>query len=100
MFEVRRRDGLARTGVLHTEHGSLATPALLPVINPLKLLVLPQDMVPLGAEGIITNSYIILRSAKLRKSFSQHGLHTVLNFPGPIMTDSGTFQGTCTGRST
>ena len=33
-FEIHRRDGIARIGRLHTRHGSLQTPMLLPVVNP------------------------------------------------------------------
>jgi len=92
MFEIKKRDGLARLGAFHTEHGVLNTPTLLPVVNPLKLIILPEEFKRMGADGLITNAYIILRSARHRKAFEKHGLHTVLNFDGPIMTDSGTFQ--------
>jgi len=98
MFEIRKRDGLARLGVFHTEHGVLNTPTLLPVVNPLKLIIKPEDFLKMGADGLITNAYIILRSARHRKAFEKHGLHTVLNFDGPIMTDSGTFQAHVYGR--
>ena len=43
-FEIVNRDGRARIGRLHTEHGILETPALLPVINPNIRTIEPREM--------------------------------------------------------
>ena len=89
MFEVVDRDGIARLGVLETRHGPVRTPALMPVVNPNKVLIPPAEMAQrFGAEIVITNAYILYTS-KEREGVD---LHARLGFPGPIMTDSGAFQ--------
>lgn len=93
MFEILKRDGLARIGRLETRHGSLETPALLPVINPKLNTVTPQELYhDFGFRGLITNSYIIKNNEDLNRRAQSEGLHKMLDFPGVIMTDSGTFQ--------
>lgn len=91
-FEVLGKDGLARISKFKTGHGVLETPTILPVLNPNIPALKISDMVSLGAQGFITNSYIIRRSEKLREKAEKHGVHSLIGFDGPIMTDSGTFQ--------
>ncbi len=89
MFEVIDRDGLGRLGLLETRHGPVRTPALMPVVNPNKVLIPPAEMAQrFGAEVVITNAYILYTS----KEQKDVDLHDHLGFPGPIMTDSGAFQ--------
>ena len=45
-----------------------------------------------GATGLITNSYIISRHEELRERALAEGVHTLVEWEGPLMTDSGTFQ--------
>jgi 7-cyano-7-deazaguanine tRNA-ribosyltransferase len=92
MFEIKVRDGLARIGILKTKHGMINTPTILPVINPHFIPIHPNEMMQMGAEAIITNSYIIYNDEELRKKALKDGLHALLNFNKPIMTDSGSFQ--------
>jgi 7-cyano-7-deazaguanine tRNA-ribosyltransferase len=93
MFEIIRRDGLARIGKLETPHGQLETPALLPVVNPRLVTVPPRELHDVfGFQALITNSYIIRNDPKLNARAKEVGLHEMLDFPGTIMTDSGTFQ--------
>ena len=93
MFEIVRRDGLARIGKFETRAGVLETPALLPVINPKISTVPPRELYEeFGFRALITNSYIIRNSDGLRERAVNEGLHSLLDFPGIIMTDSGTFQ--------
>ena len=92
MFEIKARDGLARIGILETKHGKITTPTILPVINPHFIPIHPKEMLKMGAEAIITNSYIIYKDKKLRQKALEEGLHALLNFNKPIMTDSGSFQ--------
>ena len=93
MFEITKRDGLARIGKLETAHGILETPALLPVINPRLITISPRELHDVfGVRGLITNSYIIRNDPLLRERALKGGLHELLDFPGVIMTDSGTFQ--------
>ena len=92
-FEVVARDGRARIGKLHTAHGVLETPALLPVINPNIRTIEPREMWDrYGIQGLITNSYIIWKHDDLKQHALEKGVHDLINFPGVIMTDSGTFQ--------
>ena len=93
LFEVTVRDGRARLGKLHTKHGVLETPALLPVINPNIRTIEPREMWDrYGIGALITNSYIIWKHDKLKEIATTKGVHELLNYPGVIMTDSGTFQ--------
>ena len=92
-FEVTQRDGRARLGKLHTEHGVLETPALLPVVNPNIRTIEPRVMWDkYGIGALITNSYIIWKHDDLKSEAQENGVHSLLNFPGVVMTDSGTFQ--------
>ena len=92
-FELKERDGLGRLCVLGTAHGAVTTPALLPVINPHRMSITPQQMrTEFGAEMLITNAYIIRRSPDLRERALKDGVHALIGFDGPIMTDSGAFQ--------
>jgi 7-cyano-7-deazaguanine tRNA-ribosyltransferase len=90
-FEVKHRDGLARIGSFSTPHGTVTTPTLLPVINPSILQVSVDTMKKIGAEMIITNSYIIHNNERLKEQALEKGVHSLVG-DIPIMTDSGTFQ--------
>ncbi|HKZ58308.1 MAG TPA: tRNA guanosine(15) transglycosylase TgtA [Candidatus Thermoplasmatota archaeon] len=92
-FELKDRDGLARRCELTTPHGKLETPALLPVVNPNLSEVSPAALRDeFGFRAVITNAYIIRRSEGLAERALKEGVHRLLGFDGPIMTDSGTFQ--------
>ncbi len=92
-FEIKKRDILGRICTFDTPHGRVTTPTLLPVINPNIHLIPPKKMKELfKLEMIITNSYIIRKSEKLREKALTDGIHSLVDFDGPIMTDSGTFQ--------
>ena len=92
-FEVRAKDGLARLGRFTTKHGTVKTPLLMPVIHPGKSVIKSQDLVDkYGFQMVITNSYIIRSHERFKDVAVQKGVHGLLNFNGPIMTDSGTFQ--------
>ncbi|RLF65315.1 MAG: tRNA guanosine(15) transglycosylase TgtA [Thermoplasmata archaeon] len=92
-FEILLRgEGLSRIGRIKTKHGDIITPTLLPVINPKVSLITPKDIKKLGFDAIITNSYIIYRDQALKEIALNKGIHNLLGFHGPIMTDSGTFQ--------
>ncbi|MEM0124587.1 MAG: tRNA-guanine transglycosylase, partial [Candidatus Micrarchaeaceae archaeon] len=86
------REGLARIGKFKTPHGEIETPTVMPVINPNLNFLSEQDLKSLGVQAVITNSYIIKRTPSLEEKALKEGLHRLINFDGPIMTDSGTFQ--------
>ena len=83
-------DLAARIGKLSTPHGSFETPAFVPVIHPVKQQITPNFLKSLGFECIITNAYITFKhyGDEARKQ----GIHDIVNFDGPIMTDSGGYQ--------
>jgi len=95
VFEIRGQDAAGRLGTLSVPRAGLAveTPALLPVVNPHLQTVAPRRLADeFGAEILITNSYILHGSDDLREEVIERGLHDLLEFPGAIMTDSGSFQ--------
>jgi len=84
---------MARLGRFKTEHGTVKTPLLMPVIHPGKSDITPTKLVEtFGFQMMITNSYIIKSQDKFREVALSKGVHGLLGFKGPIMTDSGTFQ--------
>ena len=96
-FEIIERDLSGRIGKLKTKSGEIETPALLPVINPLLQPVSPRVLMErFGFEAVITNAYII--SKNLRNEAETYGIHKVLDFDGPVMTDSGAYQNLVYGK--
>ena len=89
MFEIKAKDNMGRVGVLKTKHGDVKTPALMPVIHPRKQVI---DVGKYGADIVITNAYLIYKDEELKQKAIDEGLHKLINFDGPIMTDSGSFQ--------
>ncbi|MFC5279091.1 tRNA guanosine(15) transglycosylase TgtA [Halorubrum rubrum] len=94
-FEIRDHDAAGRIGRLEVPSAGVTveTPALLPVVNPNVLTVEPERLrTEFGAEMLITNSYIIRSTDRIRDRVLEEGLHDFLGFDGAIMTDSGSFQ--------
>ncbi len=94
-FELLERDGLARLGRLDTPHGAIETPALLPVAHPdpARQPIPPAEMRRrFGVRAVITSAYITWRTPPLRTAAEERGIHGLLSFDGPVMTDSGAFQ--------
>ena len=94
-FEVRDHDAAGRIGRLEVPRAGVTveTPALLPVVNPNVLTVEPSRLRgEFGAEMLITNSYIIRSTDRIRDRVLDEGVHEFLGFDGAIMTDSGSFQ--------
>jgi len=83
----------ARAGILHTPHGSIETPVFMPVGTQATVKALSQqDLLALDASIILGNAYhLYLRPGHARiERFG--GLHGFMNWPRPILTDSGGFQ--------
>jgi len=89
-FEVIAKDILGRICRLETPHGRIETPAVLPVINPNIPFIPASKMRDFGAQGVITNAYIIYRS--LKREALEKGVHGILETDLPVMTDSGSYQ--------
>ena len=92
-FKITSRCGEARTGLLSLAHGKVETPCFMPVATngTVKTLV-PRDLEELGVEIMLANTYhLSLRPGiEVIKKFS--GLHRLLAWQRPILTDSGGFQ--------
>lgn len=92
-FEIRAKDAAGRLGRFTTDHGTVTTPTLLPVLNPNIDYIPAKEMrAKFGTEMVITNSYVIRRSNDLRERALAEGVHKLIDWDGPVMTDSGTFQ--------
>jgi queuine tRNA-ribosyltransferase len=92
-FRVTATDGPARRGELTTPHGVVQTPAFMPVgTQGAVKAVLPRDLVDLGAEIMLSNTYhLYLRPGdELVARFG--GLHRFIGWDRPILTDSGGYQ--------
>ena len=91
-LEILHKDLAARIGRLHTPHGTVETPTIMPVINPNLLVIEPREMAKMGAEILITNAYIIYKKEELREEALKRGVHSLLKWDKPLMTDSGSYQ--------
>jgi len=89
-FEVKEKDVLGRIGVIETPHGKIETPAFAPVINPLKQIIPPSEILEMGFNLLMTNSFIILR--RYGEYGEEIGVHKILGVESPVMTDSGAYQ--------
>ncbi|RZN49994.1 tRNA guanosine(15) transglycosylase TgtA [archaeon] len=93
MFEIKAKDGLGRIGRWQVGKKTVETPTIMPVINPGKLIITPREMRErFDTDVIITNSYIIYSSSRLRERARRKGVHAMLDYDGVIVTDSGSFQ--------
>jgi len=83
----------ARTGRLHTPHGAVRTPAFMPVgtRGAVKGLT-PQQVRDTGAEIVLANTYHLLLRPGVEAVERLGGLHRLMAWDGPILTDSGGFQ--------
>jgi len=83
----------ARLGVIATPHGEVRTPAFMPVgtQGAVKALM-PEQVRGLGADIILGNTYHLYLRPGHRLIAEMGGLHRFMNWPGPILTDSGGFQ--------
>jgi queuine tRNA-ribosyltransferase len=92
-FQITARDGAARTGHLTTAHGPAATPAFMPVgtAATVKAMTAP-DVAATGAEIVLGNTYHLMLRPSAERIDRLGGLHKFMNWPGPILTDSGGYQ--------
>ncbi len=92
-FKLLATDGIARRGELTLQHGTVQTPAFMPVgtYGTVKGMF-PSDIKNIGAEIILGNTFHLwLRpTTEVVKQFG--GLHQFINWDKPILTDSGGFQ--------
>ncbi len=86
-------DGAARLGTLHTAHGDVSTPVFMPVGTAGTVKAMTADSVrSTGARLILGNTYHLMLRPGAERVAALGGLHRMMDWPGPILTDSGGFQ--------
>jgi queuine tRNA-ribosyltransferase len=92
-FELQACQGRARAGVFHTPHGDLLTPVFAPVGTQATVkAVTPAQLDELGASLVLANTYHLYLRPGEKLISELGGLHDFMNWPGPMLTDSGGFQ--------
>jgi len=92
-FALLARDGRARLGRIETAHGPVATPAFMPVGTAATVKAILADAVrATGAEMVLANTYHLMLRPGAERIERLGGLHRFMDWPGPILTDSGGFQ--------
>jgi queuine tRNA-ribosyltransferase len=92
-FRVDASDGTARTGVVSTAHGAVRTPAFMPVGTQGAMKgVHWRDVKASGADIVLGNTYHLMLRPGAARIAELGGLHRFVNWPYPILTDSGGFQ--------
>ncbi len=100
---IEAREGAtgARAGRLHTAHGDVRTPAFVPLATKATVKgLLPQEVKGLGYDMVLGNTFHLMLNpgAELIERFG--GLHSFMDWDGPIVTDSGGFQVFSMGHGT
>jgi queuine tRNA-ribosyltransferase len=92
-FEVLTQDGAARAGLITTPRGKIHTPAFMPVgtVATVKSIH-PESVKALGADIVLANTYHLMLRPGPERIAALGGLHAFMNWPWPILTDSGGFQ--------
>ncbi|WP_158043598.1 tRNA guanosine(34) transglycosylase Tgt [Skermanella pratensis] len=92
-FELLKTEGAARRGRLATAHGTVETPAFMPVgtVGTVKGM-LPGSVKETGAQILLGNTYHLMLRPTAERVAQFGGLHRFMNWSGPILTDSGGFQ--------
>ncbi|MGA2637361.1 tRNA guanosine(34) transglycosylase Tgt [Methylocella sp.] len=92
-FEIAATDGAARTGSIATPRGTIRTPAFMPVGTAATVKAMhPEAVKALGADIVLANTYHLMLRPGAERIAALGGLHRFMNWPGPILTDSGGFQ--------
>jgi queuine tRNA-ribosyltransferase len=92
-FDVIARDGAARRGRLTTPHGVVETPAFMPVgTRGAVKAITERDLVDLGAEIILGNTYHLFLRPGDDLVARMGGLHRFIGWSRPLLTDSGGYQ--------
>ncbi len=92
-FRKVAQDGAARAGVIETPRGQVETPAFMPVgtAGTVKAM-LPENVAATGAQIVLGNTYHLMLRPGAERVAGLGGLHRFMNWPRPILTDSGGFQ--------
>jgi queuine tRNA-ribosyltransferase len=94
-FRITKKDNStkARAGVLHTDHGTIKTPVFMPVGTRGSVKAIEQrELLEINAQIILGNTYHLFQRPGVDVLQRFGGLHSFMNWPRPILTDSGGFQ--------
>ena len=92
-FDLLANDGRARLGRVNTAHGPIDTPTFMPVGTAATVKAMTADMVrATGAQVVLGNTYHLMLRPSAERVARLGGLHKFMDWPGPILTDSGGFQ--------
>jgi queuine tRNA-ribosyltransferase len=92
-FRIDARDGRARRGTIATPRGEIRTPAFMPVGTAATVkAMLPESVAATGADILLGNTYHLMLRPGAQRVADLGGLHRFMNWPKPILTDSGGFQ--------
>ena len=92
-YELLKTDGKARLGLLHTNHGTVKTPMFMPVGTQATVKTLsPEEVLDMNSGVILSNTYHLWLRPGQDIVNKAGGLHKFMNYPGPILTDSGGYQ--------
>ncbi|HYH71191.1 MAG TPA: tRNA guanosine(34) transglycosylase Tgt [Methyloceanibacter sp.] len=92
-FTLKAVDGNARRGEIVTPRGVVRTPAFMPVGTAATVKAMfPEDVAATGADIILANTYHLMLRPGAERVAKLGGLHALMHWAGPILTDSGGFQ--------
>jgi queuine tRNA-ribosyltransferase len=94
-FEIvaRATDSSARAGRFHTPHGSIETPAFMPVGTQATVKgLLPSDLAVIRPQCVLANAYHLALRPGAPMVARRGGLHAFMRWDGPMLTDSGGYQ--------
>ncbi len=94
-FKIEKKipNALGRAGVISTPHGDILTPAFVPVGTKGAMKgVTPETLLEVGAQVVLSNTYHLYLQPGDELVRNAGGLHKMMHWDGPIMTDSGGFQ--------
>ena len=92
-FSVTHQDGAARAGRIALAHGTVDTPAFMPVgtYGTVKAMS-PAELKEIGAQIVLGNTFHLWLRPGLDVIAAHGGLHRFMGWDGPILTDSGGYQ--------
>ena len=92
-LQIESIDGMARAGILQTAHGSIQTPAFMPVGTAATVKAMTVDMVlDTGSQILLGNAYHLMLRPGAERIKALGGLRAFMGWKGPTLTDSGGFQ--------
>ncbi len=92
-FIINAREGKARTGIIQMQRGEIRTPAFMPVGTAATVKGMkPESVRAAGADIILGNTYHLMLRPGAERMARLGGLHKFMNWPHPILTDSGGYQ--------